>query len=61
MTKARFHLLIINEVEFHLYYEQHQKRSLVQPGKLTERSLFLTHPTKREGLTYNNNLKAKIK
>ncbi|MBN3943440.1 MAG: hypothetical protein V7L21_33215 [Nostoc sp.] len=39
MTKAKFQLLLINQVGLNLQYEQHQKRSLVQPGKLTERSL----------------------
>ncbi|WP_335221461.1 hypothetical protein [Nostoc sp.] len=40
MTKARFQLLIINQVGLNLLY-QHQKRSHVQPKKLTERSLLL--------------------
>ncbi|MCC5647033.1 hypothetical protein LC607_29775 [Nostoc sp. CHAB 5824] len=39
MTKARFHFLKINEVRFHLLYEQQTSKAIARPVWKTKRAI----------------------
>ncbi|MCC5639500.1 hypothetical protein LC593_27475 [Nostoc sp. CHAB 5844] len=63
LTVSRFRFLIVltAKIEISIFAVDRSKAIARLAWKTTERSLFLTHPTKWGTLTYDINLKAKIK